>query len=63
MVQGLTDKESLAAIMKGPREMRRTLARMRELAEKGLREPHQLTPEETQELCGAVLRQIDEGKG
>ena len=62
MVRGLTDKESLAVIMEGPREMRRTLARMRELAEKGLRDPHQLTPEETQELCDAVLRQFEQGK-
>jgi hypothetical protein len=59
MVRGLTDKESMAVLMQGPREERRTSARIKELAEKGLRSPQQLLPEELEELCGSVVRQFE----
>ena len=59
MTRGLTDKESLAAIVAAPRREREAAARHKELASRGLRDPAQLTPDEIQELCGAVLRQIE----
>ena len=59
MVRGLTDKESLEVVMKGPREDRRVSARVQELAEKGLQPPHHLTPEETLELCSSVMRKFE----
>ena len=57
--KGLTDKETMQAIIAEKHNQLHTSSRVRELADKGLRPPFQLTVEETRELCGSVLRHIE----
>jgi hypothetical protein len=59
MARGLTDKESLEITLRESREKRATWARVKALAERGAKDPQQLTAAETQDLCSSLVRLLD----
>lgn len=59
MNKGLTDEESMKAIMDETHESAPTADRVKALASKGLNDPAYLAPAEIQELCSFVMRHVE----